>query len=77
MRFLRIIGFALSGLLLLVAVAVAGLYVWTNKELKATVPDRTHAFTAPTGDSAVARGEHVTKALAKCADCHGQDYGGW
>ena len=76
MRVLRTLGMLVGGTVVLALAAVATLYVWTNKELKATVADRTHAFTAPTGDSVVARGEHVTKALAKCADCHGDDYGG-
>lgn len=66
----------LGTLLLLVGVGAAGLYAWTNKELKVTVADPTHAFVAPTDSASVARGEHVTKALAKCADCHGADYGG-
>lgn len=73
---LRLLGFVVVGVLLLVVVGVAGLYAWTNRQLATVVPVPTHAFTAPTGDSVVARGEHVTKALAKCADCHGDDYGG-
>lgn len=75
-RLLRV-GFKAFALACVLLVAGgAGLYVWSNGELAATVPVLTHEFAAPTGDSAVARGEHVTKALAKCADCHGDDYGG-
>ncbi len=76
---LRILKFgakALAVVLVLAVVSGFGLYTWSNGELSATVPVPTHEFIAPTGDSAVARGEHVTKALAKCADCHGDDYGG-
>lgn len=75
-RLLRAAGIGALVVIGLAATAVAGLYAWSNGELSATVPDPTHEFAAPTGDSAVARGEHVTKALAKCADCHGDDYGG-
>lgn len=67
---------AIASLIAVLAVALVGLYAWTNSELSATVPDPTHEFVAPTGPEAVARGEHVTKALAKCADCHGDDYAG-
>lgn len=74
--FLRFLGYAVAGVLVLAIVGVAGLYAWTNKQLAVIVPVPTHEFTAPTGDSVVARGEHVTKAIAKCADCHGDDYGG-
>lgn len=76
LRFLKFGAKALAAVLVLVAAGGAGLYVWSNGELSATVPVEMHEFTAPTGDSVVARGEHVTKALAKCADCHGDDYGG-
>lgn len=75
----RVLRYGATSLAILLVVALAGgagLYAWSNGELSATVPVPTHEFTAPTGDSAVARGEHVTKALAKCADCHGDDYGG-
>ena len=65
-----------AGLLSLVLLGTAGVYLWSNSELNATVPSPTHAFTAPTDSASIARGEHVTKALAKCADCHGEDYGG-
>lgn len=66
----------LGTLVVLVGAGAAGLYAWTNKELKVTVEDPTHAFVAPSDSASIARGEHVTKALAKCADCHGADYGG-
>ena len=75
-RILKYVGIAFASVVGILVVCAAGLFAWTNRELSATVPVPTHAFTAPTGDSAVARGEHVTKALAKCGDCHGADYGG-
>lgn len=76
LKLLKAGAIALAVVLLLAVAGGFGLYRWSNGELAATVPVPTHDFTAPTGDSAVARGEHVTKALAKCADCHGDDYGG-
>ena len=76
LRILRFGAISLAILLVVILAGGAGLYAWSNGELSATVPVPTHEFTAPTGDSAVARGEHVTKALAMCADCHGDDYGG-
>lgn len=76
LRFLKFGAKMLAVVLVLAVASGFGLYTWSNGELSATVPVPTHEFTAPTGDSAVARGEHVTKALAKCADCHGDDFGG-
>ncbi len=54
---------ALAMLLALVAAGAAGLYVWSNGELSATVPVPTHELRAPTSDSVASRGEHgVTMA---------------
>jgi mono/diheme cytochrome c family protein len=58
------------------AIGVAGLYAWSGAELKKKAPLPSHAFTAPTDSASIARGEHLTRAIAKCADCHGQDMGG-
>lgn len=75
-KVMKVAGITLGTLVVLVGAGAAGLYAWTNKELRVTVEDPTHAFSAPTDSASIARGEHVTKALAKCADCHGADYGG-
>jgi mono/diheme cytochrome c family protein len=75
-RFLKFLAVGAGGLLVLLGAGVAGLYAWSNGELTQTVADPTHAFAAPTDSASIARGEHVTKALAKCADCHGEDFGG-
>lgn len=75
-RILRIAALGVGGLLALVVVAIAGLYVWSNGELAAKVADPTHPFMAPTDSASIVRGEHVMRALAKCADCHGDDFGG-
>lgn len=75
-KLLKVTAFVVGGLIVLVGAGVAGLYAWSNGELRSTVEDPTHAFTAPTDSASIARGEHVMKALAKCGDCHGEDYGG-
>ncbi len=75
-KILKYLAVTLGVVFLLAGAGVAGLYAWTNKELKVTLEDPTHAFVAPSDSASIARGEHVTKALAKCADCHGADYGG-
>lgn len=75
-RFLKILGMMAGALLLLIVISVAGLYAWTGAALKKKVTPPTHAFTAPTDSASVARGEHLVRAIAKCADCHGPDFGG-
>ena len=75
-RVLKYIGIAVGAVILLLIVCVAGLYAWTSREVSKSVPVPAHGFTAPTDSASIARGEHVTRALAKCGDCHGADFGG-
>ena len=77
-RLLKYLGMLVVAVLGLALAGGAGLWAWTNGELAEKGPVPTHEFKAPAPDSAVlARGEHLTKAIAKCADCHGADYGGF
>ena len=75
-RLLKYIGITLGSIVLLLVVGVAGLYAWSGTEIAKREPLPTHPFTAPTDSASVARGEHVTRALTKCGDCHGEDFGG-
>lgn len=75
-RFLKLAGITIGALLLVAAAGVAALYAWSGAELSKKVTPTTHAFTAPADSASVARGEHVVRALVKCADCHGEDLGG-
>lgn len=75
-RLLKYTSIALGALVLLIAVGVASLYAWSGAAVAKREPLPTHAFVAPTDSASIARGEHVTKALVKCGDCHGADFGG-
>lgn len=75
-RIVKVIAGAAAVVVALAVVAVAGLYAWTNSELKVVRPIPEHGFTAPADSAAVARGRHVVRSLSKCVDCHMQDLGG-
>lgn len=75
-RILKLGAMTLGGAVMMGAVGVVGLYAWSGKELSKTLDTPAHAFTAPDDSASVARGEHVVRALVKCGDCHGQDFGG-
>ncbi len=75
-KILKYAGITLGAIMLLLVAGVAGLYAWSGAEIARREPSPAHGFTAPTDSAAIARGEHVTKALTKCGDCHGADYGG-
>lgn len=76
MKVLKYIGITVGALVALLLVCVAGLYAWSGSEINKKDPLPTHAFTAPTDSASIARGEHFVKALGKCGDCHGADFGG-
>lgn len=76
LRVLKVLGITVGALLLIGAAGAAGVYAYAGSKMSERVPVPTHGFTAPTDPASVARGEHVVRALVKCADCHGQDLGG-
>lgn len=71
------IGIGLGVVVGVVGVGVGSLYAITASK-RGTQYTVAHAVGAPpVADSAlVARGEHVATAIAKCGDCHGDDYAG-
>jgi mono/diheme cytochrome c family protein len=75
-KVLKWIGIVVGVLVLLIIVSGAVLYSRAGKAIsaKVTVPEEQIAI--PTDSASVARGRHVARALAKCADCHTEDLGG-
>lgn len=71
MRLLKWFGIVLSGLALILVVAIAVLYFLAERNLNRT---HTLAFTPveiPADAEAVARGKHIVHAVASCVSCHG------
>ncbi len=75
-KLLKVLAVLVGILVAAAAIGVAGLYAWSGAELKKKTPLPAHAFVVPTDSASIARGEHLTRAIVKCADCHGQDFGG-
>jgi mono/diheme cytochrome c family protein len=65
-----------GGLLLLIVVAIGAIYAVTQRRFNAKLAIAGHNVTIPTDSFSVARGQHLATAIAKCAGCHGQDFGG-
>lgn len=73
----RILRGALALLALLVLVAGAGwAYAGWTLTRPVDVPAGALTQSLPVDSAAVARGEHLARAIVKCADCHGADLGG-
>ncbi len=75
-KVLKIIGFLLAGLVGLILAAVLVVVVMTMARRGRTYEVTVAAVSIPTDEAAVARGEHIVKALAGCDGCHGENLGG-
>lgn len=74
---LRWVVYGVGGLVVLGVIAAVAIYFVSEGNFNKTYNPPAVAFTAPVGDAAaIARGEHIVKAIAGCAGCHGEDLGG-
>lgn len=75
-RWLRWIGRAVAGLVLLVVLAVAALYAITTMGIRKTYDFPDSSVRAATDSASLARGRHLVEAIGKCQECHDADLGG-
>jgi cytochrome c553 len=72
----RRVGLVIGSLcLLLILVATAG-YAVSQRRITRKYEVAAESIPIPTDSLSIARGRHLARALAKCADCHGEDLGG-
>jgi cytochrome c553 len=74
-RLLKWLGYTVAGLLVLVLVAVAALYVVSQRRMNRVYRVEVESPAVPTSAEAIERGRHVAN-LHMCTECHGQDLGG-
>lgn len=74
-KVLKWILIVLGGVLGLVVLAAIVLYFIGSAQLNKTYDIQAEAIPIPTGEAALARGEHLT-VVALCTECHGQNLGG-
>jgi len=73
---LRWTGRLLAGLLPLIALAVAAVYVVSSLAIRQTYRFPDSAVRAATDSASLAWGRHLMEAVTKCQDCHDGDLGG-
>lgn len=72
----RVFAIVLGGLLGIAAIGALLVYGVSQRRLDARADVAAHALVVPSDSAAVARGEHIVKAIGMCGDCHGSDLGG-
>jgi cytochrome c553 len=78
MNILRWIGRVLLGLIGLVIVAIAAVYLISNAQLNKTytIPQESLSLTIPNDQASIERGKHLAVTIAKCTTCHGDNLAG-
>jgi mono/diheme cytochrome c family protein len=70
------LGRILVGLIVLIAIVVAFIYVRSEQMVNQTYHAPEVAITVPTDAASIERGHHIATVLADCTGCHGKDLGG-
>jgi mono/diheme cytochrome c family protein len=68
----RIIG----AILLLLILAAGAVYAISEIEISSTYERKAEKIIIPNDSMTLERGRHLVRSIAKCVDCHGDDFGG-
>jgi cytochrome c553 len=74
-RFLKIVGYVVGSLVVVVAVAATIIHFSSKARLKKTFAVAPRPVAIPSDAAALARGKHLAETRG-CNDCHGKDFGG-
>lgn len=75
-RVLKWVGYIVGGIVAVVILFIAGVYVVTSSRMGKTYPTQVEAISVPTDPAAIERGRHLTQAVGKCTGCHGDNLTG-
>ncbi|MCC6626803.1 MAG: cytochrome c [Chloroflexi bacterium] len=75
-RVLTWVGIVVGGLLAVVVFGLVGIFVVSNQKLNQHYTVAAATVAVPTDSASIVRGQHLTVAITKCVDCHGQNLGG-
>ncbi len=73
---LRRLGWILFAFIALVALLLAGLYLFSGARMVRAYEVEPQPIAVPASSEAVERGRYLAEAVTKCVDCHGEDLGG-
>lgn len=75
-RVLKWVGYIAGGIVAVVVLFIAVVYVITSSRMGETYPTEVEAVAIPTDSAAIERGRHLTFAVGKCTECHGDNLAG-
>ena len=73
---MKTLGKILAGILVVVLMVLGTIFVFSTQTLNKNIEYTDVSPPIPRDSAAVARGRHLSRAIAKCVDCHGDDLGG-
>lgn len=73
---MQLVAKILGGIVLLAALALSTIFVFSTNKLSKAVTFVDSSPGIPRDSASLARGQHLATAIGKCADCHGDDFGG-
>ena len=75
-RFLKWVGYIVGGIIAIILICVGVVYAVTSARMSKTYPTQAETIAVPTDSAAIERGRHLTVAVGKCTDCHGDNLAG-
>jgi mono/diheme cytochrome c family protein len=75
-RLLKWVGYILGGIVVLILIFVGVIYAITSTRMAKRYPTQVEPVAIPTDAAAIERGRHLTQAVGKCMDCHGDNLAG-
>lgn len=72
----RRMGIGFGIVVLLFVLLAATVYVASEQRVNKRLTVAAESIAIPSDSAAISRGRHLARAIAKCVDCHGDDFGG-
>src|SRR5262249_17601188 len=72
----KVLGLAVLGIVLVVALASAAVYLLSDGKLNARSSTAAQSVNVPSDTASIQRGQHLAGAIAVCTQCHAPNLGG-
>jgi mono/diheme cytochrome c family protein len=73
---MKTLGKVLGGIVAVILMILSTIFVFSTQTLNKRVEYSDASPPIPRDSAAVARGQHLSRAISKCVECHGDDFGG-